>query len=810
MPGQADDVRADEALTTLLRERAMDLGADLVGVANVERYANAPLLLSPQGHFPEARAIVVVALHHTDAAVEMGGRPTPHDLGPYNVQNTMNSRNEHIVWELARFLEEHGWRAMPMPATNVWRFRPYGDIGRPFVPDISNIHAAAAAGLGEIGYSGLLLTPEFGPRQRFCTLITDAPLVPSPLYRGEPLCDLCMACAEHCPTEAFSKEVSGDCEVAIDDKVMRYPNKNIWRCAWAEHFGLDVDLPKPERVDEAVIHEYLGTHGRRGGAMGSCLRFCLPPQIRHRDPAYTDTVRRRLNTTPASNTPDRPATWSAQRLAFAWWAEGVWVADAASCRAAGVELHGRLPDARTLVAFCLPLPSTQPGDARPTGAVWHAASDFCRFAEHDIARELERRGYAALPCTGLSEEEVVQAAGIEQAGGGDRLFGSVITSAPLQAGRAANPRRPGADLWVCLQRAAGQRAVRSAAAGGRSDEQSSGEELLEALPAGIDMVGFCGAGRLASLARQLEAVMDVEAMRVFVTDEGSVHGPVRPRVRHKEEPIIRAPQWYLPNAQTVIVVGVHLPAVTIERATLPPAEAVGPYAYAVYQGRRELRYAAYCIAVALRAGGYRAVVTDDLMGTASYQANPRGPQPDFRSSRFAAVAAGLGHMTHTGAVWTPEWGVACLFISIVTDAPLASTPLLAGGPPCEGCDRPCVDACPTGALRSEPVCVEVEGRQVRLGALDWLRCEWAHRYGLVGDEGPRWIGSSTDIPPPNGTVTVDALVEAYAALDPTQKHWMCVAEPCLRACHMALAGRSAGSPPAPLASSGAEDEAAAS
>src|SRR3989339_323264 len=53
--------------------------------------------------------------------------------------------------------------------------------------------AAALAGLGEPGWSKVFLTPEFGPRQRFDILLTDAELEPDPLLK-EPICDKCQAC----------------------------------------------------------------------------------------------------------------------------------------------------------------------------------------------------------------------------------------------------------------------------------------------------------------------------------------------------------------------------------------------------------------------------------------------------------------------------------------------------------------------------------------------------------------------------------------------------------------------------------------
>ncbi|MCD6352280.1 MAG: hypothetical protein J7M26_09195 [Armatimonadetes bacterium] len=798
----------DRELTDLLRLHARRLGVDLIGIANVERYEHAPPLLSPQGHFPEARNIVVVALHHTDGAIEMGGRPTPHDLGPYNVQNTMNTRNEHIVWALARLLADQGWRAMPMPATNIWRFRPYDGVDRPFVPDISDIHAAAAAGLGEIGWSGLLLTPEFGPRQRFCTLITDAPLEPTPLYRGEPLCDRCMMCADHCLAEAFTKEVAGECVVLIEDREMRYANKSMWRCSWGEHYGLDLYLPKPDVITEEVILQTLAEHGRRGGEMGSCLRYCLPAHLRHEDPEYTDTVRRRLNTAPPSVAPDRPATWTAQQIAFDWGAAAIGIADAEACAAAGVELAPRLTDGQTLVAFAMTWPEgcSVPGsEGRPSAAVAPAVADFARFAAHDMARQLERLGYAAIPRTDLSPATLAQATGLGEAAPGGEvtvgdagrrvIFGSIITSARLVPGVSTNPSPPGKDLAPLVNCLAGRRLSRAQAslAGDRCGApEHLFRELTDRLPSALDLMGFAPAERLDELADQLEGVLDLETMAFVAVDKGGIHGPVVPQAQPRPQPILRRPSDWLDGARSVIVLGVQVPAVTLQRATEPPADGVGPWAYSVCQVRRELRYSALRIAQALAEQGYRVAVADDLMGTASAQANPRGRQPDFRSSRFAAVAAGLGHLLHTGAVWTPEYDTRAFFISLVTDAELPATPLLEGESPCEDCPRPCVAACPTAALGHDDVQVTIEGRTLNFGTLDWLRCEWAKRYGLVGDAGPRWIGSQTDLPPPEGPLTPEDVMQAYAQLDPSQKHLLCIVEPCVRACHLQLSGEARG------------------
>ena len=72
----------DNNLTLKVKEFARSLGADLVGIANVERYSNAPIAMSPQGILPTATNVVVCAIHHLDEAIELG----PEHISFYSLQ----------------------------------------------------------------------------------------------------------------------------------------------------------------------------------------------------------------------------------------------------------------------------------------------------------------------------------------------------------------------------------------------------------------------------------------------------------------------------------------------------------------------------------------------------------------------------------------------------------------------------------------------------------------------------------------------------------------------------------------------------
>jgi len=92
--------------------------------------------------------------------------------------------------KIAEYLHERGYKAQA--------FHPFG--GPVLYPPM-----AQKAGLGEIGYNGLLITREFGPRLRLSMVATDAeplPNVASTNLGIREYCQTCGICVKNCPTGA--------------------------------------------------------------------------------------------------------------------------------------------------------------------------------------------------------------------------------------------------------------------------------------------------------------------------------------------------------------------------------------------------------------------------------------------------------------------------------------------------------------------------------------------------------------------------------------------------------------------------------
>jgi len=250
------------------------LGADLVGIASSNRFEEAPKGHRPDDLLEGANSVIVVGIRILEPIARWEGRlsrseifpeierkPVPrqtteelyyprraieaHIYGRYGY-DALNIELERISYRLAIFLEDNGYKALPLPSTygSGWTANP-PKIAPWFAP-FSHRHAAVLAGLGELGLNNLVITPEFGPRVRLCSIITTAKLQPDPLL-DKSLClgEKCGKCISACPHNVFGEIY----EFKMAGKSMKLAKVNKEKC-WS-------------RVD----------------ACGRCLSVCPLPSV---------------------------------------------------------------------------------------------------------------------------------------------------------------------------------------------------------------------------------------------------------------------------------------------------------------------------------------------------------------------------------------------------------------------------------------------------------------------------------------------------------------------------------------------------
>lgn len=767
----------DNKLTLAVKNLAYSLGADLVGIASIDRFENAPIRMSPKGILPEAKSVIVCAVHHPDAAIELDGEIHPQNLGPYRIQYVMNDKLDVLSFKIARLLDDLGYPTVPIASSNIWRYRGYKDMDAVFAPDMSHIYAAVAAGLGELGWNGLCITPEYGARNRFISIITTADLTPTPLYNGEKICDMCGECIRRCPTDAYRKEVKGVKNVVICGKDHKFCDKNLWRCAWGEHFDLDLDLPIPDVVDEKVLLEHVAKYGTRGGEFGVCLKVCLPKHLRKWDVSYSKKSARRIRHVTPSSLPIHRQVYDKLLVHAANWdLDSVHFLSARTLADADIHIAEYLPDGVGAILltsrYQLPAGSTidhigsmahiddfdsnHKNRADILDGYGRIAQFNVDFTELDMCRELETFGYTALPKSTMDHEPIRNLCGISDTETTFVRTSLILTSAPVEDKAVTNLSfvEPTDNIKDQLKELAKQK--------------------------GADLFGVASAKTIDHLAEQLREIRKDETI-FHVMDKNPRMTPFDPVVTEYKR-VIQTATEQLSDAKSVIVLGIHYPETPVERVGQPPAEAVGPYVFTQYEVNRLTGHLAYSLCRSLNAMGYEAIYSHNLTGAGSTVGSPRGQFNDATCNSLEAVAAGIGKMALNGSVVTEEYGIHQRFVAIVTNAELTPDVIQGGlSPACSDCGK-CLTACPTCALRKEALAeLDMDGTKVTYLPVDANRCDWATKFSLVSEEGNMYTGNYTDIPCPE-KVTAENLADSLRQMDPVLKFRPVTGEKCIVVC----------------------------
>ena len=190
-----------------------------------------------------------------------------------NDPNLELTEKEHKTMEMLRKVILGGLRKSPMN----------------LVPNFSHRCAAVAAGLGRVGWSGNIITKQYGARVLFGSIITDAELKPDKPLKNNP-CIGCKICEKSCQGGLFQREVSevikvGDLEeriakrnsyaycIAVCSGMVGQNKFKEWS-TWSPFRFDDIDhLPLDETVDQYVSNMYVKAIEKGGKEAENVLRL---------------------------------------------------------------------------------------------------------------------------------------------------------------------------------------------------------------------------------------------------------------------------------------------------------------------------------------------------------------------------------------------------------------------------------------------------------------------------------------------------------------------------------------------------------
>ena len=227
----------------LIKRIALDSGAAVVGIGSRERLSDAPPSGDPAYLLPSTVSIISYAIPYNrqklrDFFSKKEWRAFGDDQK--SILKILYGINDTLVGTL----NEKGYEALGMDTNCVYRPETGADHitdMTEFVPDFSHQYGAVAAGLGRLGWSGNLLTPEHGAAVLLGTVLTSARLTPDPLCEQNP-CDRCGLCTLVCPVQMMNPKKAERAVIAgiTEEIAARRPNTCCW-IGCGDYHGLSPD-----------------------------------------------------------------------------------------------------------------------------------------------------------------------------------------------------------------------------------------------------------------------------------------------------------------------------------------------------------------------------------------------------------------------------------------------------------------------------------------------------------------------------------------------------------------------------------------
>ncbi|MFC1914946.1 hypothetical protein ACFLWK_01685, partial [Chloroflexota bacterium] len=201
-----DSAMSERSITTTsaaMQRSISNLDVDAIGIASADSLKGTKLAEAAFHLLPETNSIVVLAMEVYPEVLDLSrpgrmmGVASFNDLLDRHVE-FLCGRLTKTAYDVAKFSHSHGLKALPLPASGCpMDMRFYEAV-------FSYKHAAQVAGVGYIGRSSLLITPDFGPRVRLSCCLTEAVLEPQKKVTAEE-CQSCRICIDSCPAQALDR-----------------------------------------------------------------------------------------------------------------------------------------------------------------------------------------------------------------------------------------------------------------------------------------------------------------------------------------------------------------------------------------------------------------------------------------------------------------------------------------------------------------------------------------------------------------------------------------------------------------------------
>lgn len=179
-----------------IKEFAVKVGAHSCGIANIDRFQNAPTGFSPTDVFSKCKSVVVF-IKQMPKDIIFAENPVPYTHAAYKMYDEM----DRIAMELCRFFQKNSIKAVLIPADVPYLFWDEDNMHGKGI--ISLKHSAVLAGLGIMGKSTIFMNKELGNMVYIGAVLIDAEVEPDPLVEDFKCPPSCRRCIDACKQQAM-------------------------------------------------------------------------------------------------------------------------------------------------------------------------------------------------------------------------------------------------------------------------------------------------------------------------------------------------------------------------------------------------------------------------------------------------------------------------------------------------------------------------------------------------------------------------------------------------------------------------------
>lgn len=181
-----------------IKNLTRELGADLCGIASLDRFKDAPSGHNPSDIYSACKSVIVFAKKVPKSSM------FADNFIPYTYVNDVVTRDvDSLVINLCMELEDRGIGCVPIPSDDP---SEYWEASEEYARGILSLrHAGFFAGLGVLGKNTLLVNEKYGNMIQIGAVLVDVELEADPIAKYEGCLEECSLCINSCPQNALDK-----------------------------------------------------------------------------------------------------------------------------------------------------------------------------------------------------------------------------------------------------------------------------------------------------------------------------------------------------------------------------------------------------------------------------------------------------------------------------------------------------------------------------------------------------------------------------------------------------------------------------